>query len=65
MFQRLTNYFRETRDELLNKVSWPSWGELTESTSIVLIASVLFALVIWAMDSVLGVALTNFYQLFK
>lgn len=65
MFQRLTNYFRETRDELMNKVSWPSWSELTESTSIVLIASVLFALVIWAMDSVLGVALTNFYQLFK
>jgi preprotein translocase subunit SecE len=65
MFQRLTNYFRETRDELLNKVSWPSWSELTESTSIVLIASVIFALVIWGMDSGLGLALTNFYKLFK
>ena len=65
MFQRITNYFRETRDELMNKVSWPSWGELTESTTIVIVASVLFALVIWAMDSGLGIALTNFYQLFK
>jgi preprotein translocase subunit SecE len=65
MFQRLTNYFRETRDELLNKVSWPSWSDLTESTSIVLVASVIFALVIWAMDSALGVTLTNFYKLFK
>lgn len=65
MFQRLNNYFRETRDELVNKVSWPTWSELTESTSIVIIASVLFALVIWAMDSGLGVALTNFYKMFK
>lgn len=65
MFTRLTNFFRETRDELLNKVSWPTWNELTESTTIVIVASVLFALVIWGMDSLLGVALTNFYNLFK
>lgn len=65
MFQRLTNYFRETRDELLNKVTWPSWSDLTESTSIVIIASIIFALIIWGMDSVLGIALTNFYQMFK
>ncbi|MBS3913104.1 MAG: preprotein translocase subunit SecE [Bacteroidetes bacterium] len=65
MFQRITNYFRETRDELLNKVSWPTWSDLTESTTIVLVASVIFALVIWGMDSILGVTLTNFYKLFK
>lgn len=65
MFQRITNFFRETRDELLNKVSWPTWNELTESTTIVIVASVLFALVIWGMDSGLGLALTNFYKLFK
>jgi preprotein translocase subunit SecE len=64
MFERIGNYFRETRDELLNKVSWPSWNELTESTWIVLVASILFALVIWSMDQVLGLALTNFYKLF-
>jgi preprotein translocase subunit SecE len=64
MFERIGNYFRETRDELLNKVSWPSWNELTESTWIVLVASVLFALIIWSMDQALGLALTNFYKLF-
>ncbi|MFN4914360.1 MAG: preprotein translocase subunit SecE [Sphingomonadales bacterium] len=64
MFERIGNYFRETRDELLNKVSWPSWNELTESTWIVLVASILFALVIWVMDQGLGLALTNFYKLF-
>jgi preprotein translocase subunit SecE len=65
MFERIGNYFRETRDELLNKVSWPTWNELTESTWIVLVASVLFALVIWLMDQGLGFALTNFYKLFN
>jgi len=65
MFGRISNYFRETRDELVNKVSWPTWEELRESTWIVLVASLLFALVIWGLDSVLGVSLTQFYKLFK
>jgi len=65
MFGKINNYFRETRDELVNKVSWPTWEELRESTWIVLVASLLFALVIWALDSVLGVSLTQFYKLFK
>ncbi|MBM3920622.1 MAG: preprotein translocase subunit SecE [Sphingomonadales bacterium] len=65
MFERIGNYFRMTRDELLNKVSWPSWNELTESTWIVLVASILFATVIWLMDQGLGFALSNFYKLFK
>lgn len=65
MFGRINNYFRETRDELVNKVSWPTWEELRESTWIVLVASLLFALVIWALDSLLGVSLTQFYKLFK
>jgi preprotein translocase subunit SecE len=65
MFGRINNYFRETRDELVNKVSWPTWEELRESTWIVLVASLLFALVVWALDSELGVSLTQFYKLFK
>jgi len=65
MFGRIINYFREAKDELVNKVSWPTWEELRESTWIVLIASLIFALVIWGLDSVLGVTLTQFYKLFK
>ena len=65
MFGRINNYFREAKDELVNIVSWPTWEELRESTWIVLIASLIFALVIWGLDSVLGVTLTQFYKLFK
>ena len=61
---RITAYFRDIKDELVNKVSWPTWEELTESTIIVLIASIIFALIIWLMDTVFGYGLSAFYDLF-
>lgn len=54
MFTSITKYLRETRDELLNKVSWPSWEELLESTSIVVVAAIIISLIIWLMDYGLG-----------
>jgi len=65
MFGRLSNYFQETKDELINKVSWPTWAELRESTWIVIVASIILALIIWGMDSGLGTVLTQFYKLFN
>ncbi|MBU6324096.1 MAG: preprotein translocase subunit SecE [Bacteroidetes bacterium] len=65
MIERIRNYFNLTRDELVNKVSWPTWGELRESTTIVLLASFIFALVIYLMDIGIGSILTQFYKLFK
>ena len=64
MLDRISAYFRDIKDELVNKVSWPTLEELTESTIIVLVASIIFALVIWLMDSVFGWSLTSFYNLF-
>jgi preprotein translocase subunit SecE len=46
-------------------VSWPTWNELRESTIIVLLASFIFALVIYLMDIGIGSVLTQFYKLFK
>jgi len=39
-----------TFDELVNKVTWPSWDELVQSTIIVLVASIIFALAIYVLD---------------
>lgn len=44
-------YIRESYDELMNKVSWPSWSELQSSSIVVAIASVIIALIIFVMDS--------------
>ncbi len=47
---KLLAYFREVCDELLHKVSWPTWKELQSSAMIVMIASLLIALVVFVMD---------------
>ena len=43
---KIGTYIKESADELLNKVSWPTWPELQSSAVIVLVASVIFAIVI-------------------
>ncbi len=37
-------------DELVNKVTWPTWSELMNSAMVVLTASLLIALVVFGMD---------------
>jgi len=49
---RIKAYFEEVGDELLRKVTWPTWAELQESAIIVMIATVIFAVVVFAMDLV-------------
>jgi len=44
------NYIQEAYDELVHKVSWPSWDELQQTTMIVLVALVLITVVIFGMD---------------
>ena len=43
-------YFKETYDELVHKVSWPTYSELTNSAVVVLYAPLLIAVVVFAMD---------------
>ncbi|TAE78063.1 MAG: preprotein translocase subunit SecE [Bacteroidetes bacterium] len=62
---KVSAYFKESYDELVNKVSWPTWGELQESTIIVMIASMLIALLIYVVDIAGSSVLGFFYQLFQ
>jgi preprotein translocase subunit SecE len=43
-------YFRESYDELVHRVTWPTMKELQKSAVIVAIASVIIALIIGLMD---------------
>ncbi len=63
--EKLRNMWNLTVDELLNKVTWPTWDQLRESAIIVLIASVIFASILWVIDALLGTGLNFFYNLFK
>jgi preprotein translocase subunit SecE len=51
----MKTYIAESFDELVNKVTWPSWGELQESSVLVLVASLMISLTVFAMDFVFGV----------
>ena len=44
------NYFKESYNELVNKVTWPTFPQLQSSTVVVMVASVIFAVIVLAMD---------------
>ena len=46
---RLTD-IKESYNELVNKVSWPTTSELANSTIVVMVASIIASLVILLMD---------------
>ena len=48
--RKFINYVKESYAEMTKKVSWPSWDRLQNSAIVVMVASVIFALVIFAMD---------------
>ncbi len=62
---KFTEYIKLSYDELMNKVTWPTWEDLQESTIIVMIASLIIALVIGVIDIASSTLLGFFYQLFQ
>jgi preprotein translocase subunit SecE len=63
MIERTKTYFRETYTELVEKVSWPTWPELQGSAVVVMIASLIIALMILAMDSTFKLVMETLYKL--
>ena len=61
--RRFINYLKESYAEMTKKVAWPTWDKLQNSAIIVMVASVIFALVIFAMDKVIEVAMKLIYTL--
>jgi len=47
---KISTYFKESYDELLHRVTWPTGSELQQSTAIVLAATVLITAMVWLMD---------------
>lgn len=61
---KIKSYVKESYDELMNKVSWPTWSELQNSAIVVSIASLIIALVVFLMDITFENILQQFYSLF-
>lgn len=62
---KIREYIKLSTDELVNKVSWPTWEDLQESTIIVMVASLIIALIIYVIDVISSGSLSFFYQLFQ
>jgi len=58
------SYIKSSYDELMNKVSWPTWSELQSSSIVVAIASAIIALIIYLMDQTFSNFMDVFYSLF-
>jgi preprotein translocase subunit SecE len=61
---KFVTYVKESYDELMHKVSWPTWSELQGSAIVVSVASLIIAIVVFAMDEVFRNVLIQFYKLF-
>ena len=49
------NYVKESYDELVHKVSWPTFKELQSSAVVVAVAALILALIVFLMDIIFGV----------
>ena len=58
MIKKFIDYCKACYDELAHKTTWPTRQELTHSAVVVLSASLIIALVVWAMDTVFKAFMT-------
>jgi preprotein translocase subunit SecE len=62
--EKLVNFFRESRDEMTHHVTWSKFSELQNTSIVVLVASLIFAIVVGAMDWVFNTGIEQIYKLF-
>ncbi len=63
--QKITVYLKEVYNELIHKVSWPTWSELQNSAIVVMVASLIIALIIYIMDFSFAHIMEFIYGLFS
>jgi preprotein translocase subunit SecE len=62
---KIQAYFRDSYIEMTEKVTWPTWAQLQQSTMIVLVATLFITSIVWLMDLASNNLLKFIYSLFK
>jgi len=57
-------YLQEAYDELVHKVTWPTWKELQSSALVVMVASFIISILIFVMDLSFRNIMSFIYGLF-
>jgi len=60
---KISEYFKESYRELVEKVSWPTWEELQSSVIVVMVSTVIIGVVIFAMDLGFTGIMNLFYKM--
>jgi len=60
---KIKRYFQEVYTELVHKVTWPTWRELQNSATLVMVATLIIALIVAAMDFSFGRIMEMVYSL--
>ncbi|MFY0688812.1 MAG: preprotein translocase subunit SecE [Cyclobacteriaceae bacterium] len=61
---KITTFVKEAYQELVHKVTWPKYSDLQNSSILVLVASLIFALLIGVIDLAFENAMSWFYNEF-
>ncbi len=61
--KKVGTYFKESYYELMEKVTWPTWAQLQQSTMIVIVATIVITAIIWVMDLLTNSGLKFIYNI--
>ncbi|MCQ2093686.1 MAG: preprotein translocase subunit SecE [Bacteroidaceae bacterium] len=61
----ISNYCKESYDELVHKTTWPTLKELTSSAVMVLTASIIIAIIVFLIDQAFEQIMKLVYSLFN
>lgn len=56
-------YIKESYNELVHNVTWPSWSDLFSNSWLVLVATVIFATIVFLLDFASKGVLNTIYSL--
>jgi preprotein translocase subunit SecE len=59
----IKGYFQDSYTELVHKVTWPTWAELQNSATLVMVATLIIALIVAGMDFVFSRLMQLIYSL--
>jgi preprotein translocase subunit SecE len=65
IMNKFSAYLRDSYRELVEKVTWPTWDQLQQSTMIVLGATLFITALVRVMDFIASGALKSVYKLFS
>lgn len=56
-------YLKESYDELMNHVTWPSWPELFSSAVLIVVSTIILGLIVFLFDLAANSLLKFIYEL--